>query len=72
MAARSPRTACNMTYSEWREANIHYVLLDDEGRVYAEVRLPNYTLAEREGIIGAMAASSYTRWSEATEYNHEG
>jgi hypothetical protein len=61
-----------MTYSEWREANVHYVLVDDEGDVYAEVCLPNHTLEKREGIIGAMAASSRTRWTEATQYNHEG
>ena len=62
-----------MTYREWLEQNTDYVLLNDDGDIYAEVTLPNtYTLDAREGIMGAMAASTYTRWSEATEYNHEG
>tara|TARA_S200002703_G_scaffold69544_1_gene60329 strand:+ start:800 stop:988 length:189 start_codon:yes stop_codon:yes gene_type:complete len=62
-----------MTYLKWKERNVHYVLIDDEGDIYAEVTLPdNSTLGAREAIIGAMAASTYTKWSEATEYNHEG
>lgn len=62
-----------MTYLEWLEANVDYVLLDDDGDVYAWVTLPNtYTLDAREGIMGSMAAITYTRWSEATDYNHEG
>ena len=62
-----------MTYLEWKEQNVHYVLIDDDGDIYAAVTLPNnYTLGAREAIIGAMAASTYTKWSEATEYNFEG
>jgi len=57
----------------WREQNNDYVLLDDNGDIYAEVTLPNtYTLEAREAIMGTMAASTYTKWSEATEYNYEG
>jgi len=63
----------DMTYLEWKEHNVHYVLIDDDGDMYAEVTLPNtYTLEAREEIIGAMAKVTYTKWSEATEYNHEG
>ena len=62
-----------MTYSEWKEQNVDYVLIDDEGDIYAEVTLPNtYTLGAREIIIGTMAKATYTKWSEATEYNFEG
>jgi len=62
-----------MTYSEWQEQNTHYVLIDDNGDIYAEVSLPNiYTLDSREGIMGTMAAATRTRWSEATDYNFEG
>lgn len=62
-----------MSYSEWQEQNTHYVLIDDNGDIYAEVSLPNtYTLDSREGIMGTMAAATRTRWSEATEYNFEG
>ena len=63
-----------MTYLEWKDDhNVDYVLIDDEGDTYAQVSLPNiYTLDSREAIMGAMAASTYTKWSEATEYNHEG
>ena len=62
-----------MTYLEWKEHNVHYVLLDDEGDIYAEVTLPNtYTLEAREAILGTMAASTCTKWSEATDYNFEG
>lgn len=61
-----------MTYSEWQKHNVDYVLLNDDGDIYAEVTLPNtYTLAAREAIMGTMAASTYTKWSEATEYNFE-
>jgi len=63
----------DMTYLEWQEHNVHYVLIDDDGDIYAEVSLPNtYTLEAREAIMGTMAASTYTKWSEATEYNFEG
>ena len=62
-----------MTYLEWKEHNVHYVLLDDEGDIYAEVTLPNtYTLEAREEIIDTMAKATYTKWSEATDYNFEG
>ncbi len=62
-----------MTYSEWQQHNTDYVLLDENGDIYAEVSLPNiYTLDSREGIMGTMAAATRTRWSEATEYNFEG
>ena len=62
-----------MTYLEWKEQNVDYVLIDDEGDIYAQVSLPNtYTLDSREGVIGAMAAATRTKWSEATEYNFEG
>ena len=45
-----------MTYSEWQQQNTDYVLLDDNGDIYAEVSLPNtYTLDSREGIMGTMA-----------------
>lgn len=58
-----------MPYLEWKEQNVHYVLLNDDGDMYAEVSLPNtYTLEAREAIMGTMAASTYTKWSEATEY----
>ena len=63
----------DMTNLEWKERNVHYVLIDGEGDIYAEVTLPNtYTLGTREIIMGTMAASTYTKWSEATEYNFEG
>lgn len=62
-----------MTYSEWQQHNTDYVLLDENGDIYAEVSLPNiYTLDSREGIMGTMAAATRTKWSEATEYNFEG
>jgi len=62
-----------MAYLEWKEQNVDYVLIDDEGDIYAQVSLPNtYTLEAREAIMGTMAASTYTKWSEATEYNFEG
>ena len=62
------KNLCNI----WQEQNIHYVLIDDEGDIEAEVSLPNsYTLFARESIMGTMAAATYTRWSEATEYNFE-
>lgn len=62
-----------MTYLEWKEHNVDYVLIDDEGDTYAQVSLPNaYTLDSREAIMGAMAAGTWTKWSEATEYNREG
>lgn len=62
-----------MTYLEWKEQNVDYVLIDDEGDIYAQVALPNtYTLEAREEIIGTMAKATYTKWSEATEYNYEG
>ena len=62
-----------MTYLEWKEQNVDYVLINDEGDIYAQVSLPNtYTLDSREAIMGTMAASTYTKWSEATEYNFEG
>ena len=57
----------------WREQNNDYVLLDDNGNIYAEVTLPNtYTLEAREEIISTMAKATYTKWSEATEYVYEG
>lgn len=63
----------DMTYLEWKEHNVHYVLIDDDGDMYAEVTLPNtYTLDSREGVMGTMAAATRTKWSEATEYNYEG
>lgn len=62
-----------MTFTEFLNNNIDYVLLDDDGDIYAEVRLPNtYTLDAREAIMGKMAAGTYTKWSEATEYKFEG
>jgi len=62
-----------MTHLEWKEQNVHYVLLNDDGDIYAEVTLPNiYTLDSREGVMGTMAAATRTKWSEATEYNFEG
>ena len=62
-----------MAYLEWKEHNVHYVLIDDDGDMYAEVTLPNtYTLDSREGVMGTMAAATRTKWSEATEYNYEG
>ena len=62
-----------MTYLEWKEQNVDYVLIDDEGDIYAQVSLPNtYTLEAREEIISTMAKATYTKWSEATEYNYEG
>jgi hypothetical protein len=62
-----------MTYSEFLNNNIDYVLLDDYDDIYAEIRLPNtYTLEAREAIMGTLAASTYTKWSEATEYKFEG
>lgn len=62
-----------MTFTEFLDANIDYLLLDDNNDVYAEIRLPNtYTLEAREAIMGALAASTYTKWTEATEYNFEG
>tara|TARA_Y100000004_G_scaffold182647_1_gene229627 strand:+ start:308 stop:496 length:189 start_codon:yes stop_codon:yes gene_type:complete len=62
-----------MTYSEWQEQNTNYMLIDDNGDIYAEVSLRNiYSLDAREGIMGTMAAATRTRWSEATDYNFEG
>ena len=62
-----------MSYTEFLNNNIDYVLLDDDGDIYAEVRLPNtYTRDAREAIMGTLAAGTYTRWSEATEYNFKG
>ena len=62
-----------MTLTEFLNENVDYLLLDDNGDVYAEIRLPNtYTLDARESIMGALAASTYTRWTEATEYKFEG
>jgi hypothetical protein len=62
-----------MTLTEFLNENVDYLLLDDNGDVYAEVRLPNtYTLDARESIMGALAASTYTRWTESTEYKTEG
>ena len=62
-----------MTYSEWKERNVYYLLINDDCSTYAEVTLPNtYTLEAREAIMGAMAKATYTKWSEATEYNFEG
>jgi hypothetical protein len=64
-------TENDMTCLEWKEHNVHYVLLNDNGDIYAEVTLPNtYTLEAREAIMGTMAASTYTKWSEATEYDY--
>ena len=55
----------------WREQNNDYVLLDDNGDIYAEVTLPNtYTLVAREEIISTMAQATDTKWSEATEYDY--
>ena len=57
----------------WREQNNDYVLLDDNGDIYAEITLPNtYTLLDRETIIDAMSQATGTKWSEATEYVYEG
>ena len=62
-----------MTLTEFLDKNIDYLLLDDNGDVYAEIRLPNtYTRDARESIMGALAASTYTKWTEATEYKFEG
>jgi hypothetical protein len=62
-----------MSYTEFLNKNVDYVLLTDNGDIYAEVRLPNtYTLRAREAIMGTLAAGTYTKWSEATEYKFEG
>ena len=62
-----------MTYTEFLNKNIYYVLLDDDGDIYAEVSLPNtYTLEAREAIMGTLARCTNTKWSVATEYNWEG
>jgi len=55
----------------WREQNNDYLLLNENGDIYAEVTLPNtYTLEAREEIMSTMAKTTYTKWSEATEYDY--
>lgn len=62
-----------MTLTEFLEKNIDYVLLDNDGDIYADVRLPNtYTLEAREEIMGTLARCTNTKWTEATEYKWEG
>ena len=55
----------------WREQNNEYVLMYDNGDIYAEITLPNtYTLEGREEILNIMAKATNTKWSEATEYDY--
>jgi hypothetical protein len=62
-----------MDYLEWKEYNVHYVLIDNDGDEIAEVSLPNiFTLDGREAMMGTLAAATRSKWSEATEYNFEG
>ena len=61
-----------MDYLKWKEHNVDYVLIDDEGDEIAEVSLPNiFTLDGREAMMGTLAAATRSKWSEATEYNFE-
>jgi len=42
-----------------------YLLLHENGDIFAEVRLPNtYTEEAVEEIMGAMARATYTQWTE--------
>ena len=62
-----------MTFTEFLEENIYYLLLEENGDIYAEVSLPNtYTLEGREEIMNTLARCTNTKWSEATEYRFEG
>ena len=62
-----------MTYSEWREANTHYLLVEDNGDIHAEVRLADFMpLERREAFMSRLARESLLKWTEAAEYTFEG
>ena len=59
-----------MTYQEWVEANTYYLLVDDDGDIYAEIKLADFmSLERREAFMSRLARESLLKWTEATEYN---
>lgn len=48
-----------------RPENKLYLLIDDEGDIFAEINLPNHFTAERvENTMNSMARATSTKWTE--------
>ena len=53
-------------YSETINTGKLYLLVEENGDIFAEIRLPNtYTPEGRDEWLGAMAQATGTKWTEA-------